>query len=151
MPQFQWLDDEQLIHDQMFEELPRQVRNLVDEVNACEGGLTLLRLLDLNSKTLKTLDDIAKDLGQPQPTVEKSLYALLDAGLVRWVNLAGLVFFGITDDPERRELVRVLWDWQDRWHARLARIERVIDGKRRSRISLEGLRPDRSEFNETSD
>jgi len=45
------------------------------------------------------------------------------------VNLAGLVFFGITADPERRELIRDLCAWQDIWHAPLVLIERGVDGK----------------------
>ncbi len=126
MPQFQWLNDEQI--DLVFEEMPKRVRQLFDRVSTCEGGLPLLRTLEANPNTFKTPEDLAYSVQLPEAEVESSLYALVNLGLVQWMNVAGLVFFGLTPKPEQRQLVHDLCAWQDRWRARLAHIEHVIDG-----------------------
>lgn len=129
MPQLQWLDDEQLIHDRMLEELEKRMQNMLNQLRGIDGGLALLNFLYANANTLMTIEDIAYFLKQPHTVVERNLYTLVDLGLARWTNVVGLTFFGLTADPERRQLVRDLFDWQKRWQARLARIESVIEGK----------------------
>ncbi len=57
---------------------------------------------------------------------------MIELGLARRVEVAGLTLFGITEDKEKRELMRSLCNWQDHWQARLARIGRVVRGKRNS-------------------
>ncbi len=54
---------------------------------------------------------------------------LVNLGLVRKVDAAGVSFFGITNDPELRQAMRDLWRWQDRWHQRLTEIERMLKGQ----------------------
>ncbi len=136
MPLFQWLNDEQLIQESIIKEMPERTRELFEQVAELDGGVPLLRLLDSNPNTLKSLDDLAYNLHQPESTVANTLHALVNLGLVRWVNVAGLGFFGLTTDWNGRETVRQICAWQDRWHARLARLGRMVDGACRPEISL---------------
>ena len=126
MPQLHWLDDEQLTQAAMFEGVEMQVRELFDQVLALEIGFALLRFLDAHANSFKMVDDIAYHLKQSQETVEASLCALVGLGLVSRVDAAGMAFFGLTANPERRNLLRELCAWQDHWHARIARVEHVL-------------------------
>ncbi|MCL4487735.1 MAG: hypothetical protein M1570_06340 [Chloroflexi bacterium] len=128
MPQFQWLNDERLVQDRVFQEMPKRVRHLFDQVSACDGALPLLRMLEANPNTFKTLEDLAYSVQQPPPAIETNLYTMVNLGLVQWMNVAGLIFFGLTSSPEQRQLVHDLCAWQDRWYDRLAHIEQVING-----------------------
>lgn len=127
--QYQSLDDEQLIQDWMLEGAKQQMRVLFGWVHMLADGFRLLRFLHLNANTLMTMEDIAYLLKQPLAAVERNLYAMVDFGLVRWTDVAGLAFFGLTTDLERRQVVRELYEWQNCWRARQARIGQVINGK----------------------
>jgi len=131
MPQFQWLDDEQLVQDLMLRDLGQQVRDLFDQVRALDGGFPLLRFLAANANTLMTIEDIAYFLKKQIAEVEPSLFAMVDIGLARYADVVGLAFFGLTSDPARRQRVRELCDWQDRWNTCLARIGDRFNGKAR--------------------
>jgi len=87
-----------------------------------------------NANKLMTLEDITYFLKRPGAALESSLYAMTEMGLARWISAAGVVFFGLTGDRERRQLVRDLFAWQDGWRARLTFIESVIDGKARQPV-----------------
>lgn len=129
MARFQSVDDESRIERILFDELGTKPRELFDRVRGIDCGCALLRFLDANANSLITVDDIAYHLVETSVMVERGIYALLDLGLVRCVDVEGLVFFGITADSEQRQNVRELCDWQDRWHARLLKIERMVSGK----------------------
>ena len=131
MPRFQWLDDEQSMHDKMLEGMEKRLRDLFDQLHTLNEGLPLLRFLEENANKLMTLEDITYFLKRPGAALESSLYTMTELGLARWISAAGIVFFGFTRDRERRQLVRDLFTWQDRWRARLTFIESVIDGKAR--------------------
>lgn len=129
MTRFQWLDDESRVQEMLCGELGPCLWELFSEVRLIDGGLELLRLLHLHPNTLRTIDDFAFHLHKPAPVVEKGLRAMVKLGLVRRIDAASVVVFGITRDPDRRRLLVELCDWQDRWHKRLAQIEQVVDGK----------------------
>ncbi len=138
MAQLQWLNDERLDREDVFEEMPEPIRHLFDQVSACDGGMPLLRTLEANPNTFKTAEDLAYSVQQPQAAVEGSLYALVNLGLVQWMNVAGLVFFGLTPNPDQRQAAHDLCAWQDRWHARLAHIEQVVNGTAWPRPARQG-------------
>ncbi len=104
------------------------MRQLFAEISAVDGGWALLRFLDQNTNTLMTLEDIAFRLGESRGTIEKAACLMVELGLMRSVQAAGIGLFGITETPDKRRLVHALCSWQDHWHARLAGIERVIGG-----------------------
>ena len=129
VPKFQWLDDEQSIQDRMLEGVEKRLRDLYDQLHTLEDGLPLLRFLHENANTLMTIEDIAYFLKRPYAALEASLYSMVDLGLTRSVDAAGVVFFGLTRDRERLQLVRDLFAWQDHWRARSTLMERVLEGK----------------------
>jgi hypothetical protein len=129
MAKFQWLDDESNLHEMVYGELDTHLRDLFTQVRLLDGGGTLLRFMQAHANTLSTVDDIAYHLAAPAPAVEKSLRTLVKLGLVRHIDAADITLYGITNDPDRRRLVRDLCAWQDRWHTRLTQIERAIEGK----------------------
>ncbi len=129
MARFQWLDDETHIRQVVLEELGAGTKDLFAQVSLFECGCPLLRFLDQNANTLMTIDDIAYHLVEPYGEVACSLDKMIEMGLVRRVEAAGLVLYGVGEEMDKRRLIHDLCQWQDRWLARLAEIERVINGK----------------------
>jgi hypothetical protein len=132
MARFQWLDDETHIRQVVLEELSASRKALFAQVSSLECGCSLLRFLDQHANTLMTIDDIAYHLVEPYDKVACSLAQMIDMGLVRRVEAAGLVLYSVTEEPEKRRVIHGLCQWQDRWLARLAEIERVINGENTS-------------------
>lgn len=126
---YQSLDGERLIQDWMLKGVERNLQSLFDEVRALDGGFQLLRFLEGRPDTLTTVEDIAYFLKQPFGTVEWTLGALVDLRVARCTKVVGLSFFGLTVEPERRELARELCETLDRWQARLAHAGSVISGR----------------------
>lgn len=126
---FQSLDAESPVEKILFDELGTQPRELFYRVRGIDCGCALLRYLNANSYTLNTIDDIAYHLIETSAAVEHGLCALIDLGLAHCIYAGGLVFFGITADPEQRQNICELCDWQDRCHARLLKIDRLVNGK----------------------
>ncbi len=129
MARFQWPDDEARIRQIVLEDLGTGMRQMFAQISDVDGGWALLRFLDQNAKTLMTLEDIAFRLGESTGTIQNAVCVMDDLGLMRSLGAAGITLFGITDNPEKRRLVHALCSWQDHWHARLAGIERVINGE----------------------
>lgn len=144
MPRFGWLDDEQLIQDRMYSEVPKESRELLEQVKQIEGGLSLLLFLAANSNKLMSIDDIAYHLDRPMPQVGSSLSALVDIDVARWLDVAGHAFFGLTANPDRRVLVNALVAWQALWQDRMARIEQVVNGASQKRPPGDAARLARS-------
>ncbi len=130
-------DDENTLREFVFDDAPERVRDLIERVSALDSGLALLRFLHVNANSLMTIDDLAYHLQTPQTAVASTLSALLGLGLVQWVDVAGLAFFGITSDPDARRLADDVCHWQDRWHTRLEHIERLVDGAAEARFSVD--------------
>ena len=129
-----WLDDEQLIQERMYSEVPKALRALLMQVRDIDGGLPLLQFLAVNSNKLMSIDDIAYHLDRPAAQVGASLSALVELQVARWLDIAGHAFFGLTADVERRRLVNALVEWQTQWQERVARIEHVLNGQPRARL-----------------
>ncbi len=134
----EWLDDDRRLHDVVLSELDVRARQVFDEALTCPDGLPLLRFISLNSQTLLTIEDIAFNTGLSYERIETCLQKLLDIGLVRQVQVVGIVLFGLTDDPDKRETVNNLVQWQERWQDRLARLEHIVEGT----IRAQGRRTD---------
>lgn len=129
MTQIEQFDHEQMVGEIILADLGIDSQALFIQIQSIENGWTLLHFLDANANTLYTVDDIAYHLSEPQASVDRGLHALEGLGLVREVEVAGCGLFGITRDRERQHVLQDLRDWQERWHARLARIRLVLDGK----------------------
>ena len=110
-------------------ELDPRLNDLFARVRPLDGGFTLLRFFAANANTLRTADDVAYHVGMSASAVDKSLHALSHMGLVRRVQAAGITLYALTEDPLKRRTVRDLCAWQDRWQARIAQIDRLINGQ----------------------
>lgn len=73
----------------------------------------ILRLLSAQPTTFMSVDDIAAPLGLPVEQAAAALELLCEQGFVRRVSVTWLAFYGLTDDPRRREDVRVFQAWCD--------------------------------------
>lgn len=122
-------DDESTLGELVLAELSKDARALFAKVSAIECGCVLVRFLHAHAKTLRTADDMAYRLAQPHAEVERGIHALVDLGLVQKVHVSKLVLFGITQDKKKLLLVSELCDWEKRWHARMAQITCLLDGK----------------------
>src|SRR5512143_3600099 len=100
MTRFQWLDDESRVQEMLCGELGPRLRELFSEVRLVDGGLALLRLLNSDPNTLRTIDDFAFHLRKPAAAAEKGLRGMVKLGLVRRIDAANITVFGVTRDPE---------------------------------------------------
>lgn len=128
MNTLRWLDDESGIRQIVFGELESKTRECFERLHAIEGGCALVRFFAQRANTLMTADDIAYYL-PAYPGIANSLHCLVEMALVRCIRVPGVILFGLTDDPEKRELVRRLCKWQDRWLTRVARLEHAVRGR----------------------
>ncbi len=127
---FQWLDDETHMREMVLADLGGGMKDLFAQASSLDGGCALLRFLDQHANTLMTSEDIAYHLVEPQAKVSDALDRMINLGLVRRVNAAGLVWYGVTEQPDKRRLMHNLCEWQSRWRTRLDEIERLINGER---------------------
>jgi hypothetical protein len=125
----QWFDDETILQSVLLAELDEHTRVLFKQLCMLNCGTKLVRFLLENKHTLATVEGIAYHLDEPPAKVEGDVQELESLGLVRQVEVADLILFGVTMDSNRRQLMRDLCAWQECWQLRLARIERAIDGK----------------------
>lgn len=125
----EWFDDESVLRSMLLTELDEHARALFKQLCLLNCGIQLIRFLLENKHTLATVEGIAYHLNEPPAKVESDVQELENLGLVRQVDVADLALVGVTVDSNRRQLMRDLCAWQERWQVRLARIERAIDGK----------------------
>jgi hypothetical protein len=135
MPQFTWLDDTSFAQTILLEGLSIRMKDLFDRICALDCGWPLLLFLDENPNVLMTDDDLAFLIDELAATVQSNLYAMIDFGLIRQMEVAGITLFGMTKNPEARQIIRELCAWQNQWRTRLAHIDRLISG-RRKRVSI---------------
>ena len=124
-----WLDDESVLPSVVLTELDEHTRVLFQQLCTLNCGMQLVRFLVENMRTLTTVAGIAYHLNEPPAKVKGDIQELENLGLVRQVDVADLTLFGATMDSDRRQLMRDLYTWQQRWQLRLARIKRAIDGQ----------------------
>ena len=123
------LEHDRIIQELVLSDLDEAILSLLDQLGVRKCGVSLLRYLDAHSPSLHTVEDIAFSLHENSVDVQCALTALIDLGLACELNAAGTRFFGAPTDEHHRARMRELCDWQDRWRARIQRIERLIDGK----------------------
>jgi hypothetical protein len=125
----EWFDDDSVLRSVLLTELDEHTRVLFKQLCTLNCGIQLVRFLVENKHTLATVAGIAYHLNEAPAKVEDDIQELENLGLVRQVDVADLTLFGVTMDSDRRQLMRDLCAWQERWQLRLVRIERAIDGK----------------------
>ncbi len=128
MNDIRWDDIEVLSPRIVTASMNEKIRNLFFQVCVLDGGGPLLRLLNTKENSLLNADDIAYHLNQTPATVERNLRKLEELGWVRRMTLTDCAWFGLTTDPQKREIVRELLAWQDRWFARLEQMKHVVNG-----------------------
>ncbi len=129
MPQF-ILPEDMSFQTVFLEGLNGRLRDAFERICALDCGWPLLLFLDENPNVLMTDDDFAYLVDEQASVVQGNLYAMVDLGLARQLQVAGITLFGMTRDPEARQVIRELCAWQNQWRARLAQIDRLINGRR---------------------
>jgi hypothetical protein len=120
------------IEQMLLAELEPRSRELFFKARRLKCGCSLLRFLNQRGNVLMTVEDIAYNLGTSRALVERDLQTLSRLGLVSRVSVVGVVFFGLTEDPEMRRAVCGLCRWQ---HQRLSEIQGIINGQGTPRAS----------------
>ncbi len=128
MRETDWNANELLSPRALLADLDDNARPLFAQVRKLDGGLSLLRLLHSKANTVLTVDDLAYHLNQAAPVVERTLRRLVELGWARQIDLKDCSWFGLTTDPQRRQLVAELVTWQDGWNARLEQMRHTING-----------------------
>ncbi len=140
MPVF---EGESLLQVLLLAELGEKQRSVFKQVAALDCGIPLLSFLDHHSNTFSTVDAISFRLGEANEAVESSLQGLLELGLARRLDV-GATLWGFSADPEQRELVHNLVNWQERWKVRLAEVERTIAGGASKKVRHNHSEPERA-------
>ena len=122
----EWFDDESVLRNLLLTELDEHTRVLFKQLCTLNCGIQLVRFLIENKHTLATVAGIAYHLNEPPAKVESDLHALEKLGMARQVDVADLALFGVTMDSGRRQLMRDLCAWQERWQLRLVRIGALL-------------------------
>lgn len=126
MEEIYWPGDENELKATLFTDLRPSQRVIFSRVHQLPSGCKILRFLDQNPRSRLCADDVAFQTCEPEPIVEETLQGLSDLGLVQKSEIGGLVFFGLVLDQIER--VHELYSWQERWHARITRIEHLLSG-----------------------
>lgn len=121
------VDADSVLEQLLLAELQIDEKRTFSKVAALTHGTMLLTFLDSNSNTLSAADAIAFRLGADVEAVEAGLSGLLRLGLVRRLDV-GPRLWGLTENPTRRQTVKNLVAWQNRWRVRLAQLDRVVRG-----------------------
>ncbi len=132
MDRVQWLDDTAGVQKAVLDDLATTAQEWFERISALESGCALVRFFNERANTLLSLEDIAYHLIEPHAVMAGTVDALPKMGLIRCVPVAGVVLFGLTEDPKNRILVHTLCDWQERWRTRAASIERAVQGQARN-------------------
>ena len=122
----EWFDDESVLPSVLLTELDEHTRMLFKQLCTLNCGIQLARFLIENKHTLATVAGIAYHLNEAPAKVEGDIQELENLGLVRQVDVADLTLFGVTMDSDRRQLMRDLCAWQERWQLRLVRIGALL-------------------------
>lgn len=109
-------------------ELAQLERRLFEQVACLPCGFPLLAFLHENPNTFSTVDSIAFRVNASHEAVEGSLHGLLRLGLVQRLDV-GPTLWSLTGDADMRQAASGLVNWQNRWRARLARVEQTILGR----------------------
>ncbi len=122
-----WFEDDSVLQELLYAELDDAERELFDRVHHLAYGCAILHFLNDHPGLTATVEEIAFRLDESPRLVEKSLLGLAKLGLLRQAR-AGQESYSLASDPHKRQLVHDLFDWQFRWHRRLARLENLVDG-----------------------
>ncbi len=126
--EIRWDETEHLTSSVLVADLDEDMRALFFELRQLDGGYALLRLLNSRKNSILTTDDLAYYLKQPEQLVERNALKLVELGWARQVDVLDWSWFGLTEDPQRREIVQALIDWEGLWYRRLDEFQRLLDG-----------------------
>lgn len=101
--------------------LPENLRGIVQYCQSDAKCPSVLHLLYQNLSTMMAVADIAALAGISVPEAQSVIDDLYRLGLLRQVSVAEFVFYGVSSDPERIDLVRRFEGWCEmqrvRWEA----------------------------------
>jgi len=126
----QAIDDETHTREIVLEDLGGDARDLYGKLGALRCGHLIFRLFVARENTFWTVDDIAYYICQSSTGVTRDLESLVELGVARRVDAAGVSLYGVTDDPTLQSAMHDLFNWQVRWQTRLQRINRMILGEK---------------------
>ncbi len=121
-----WDEARPVIQTEFMSGLDENARELYLQARMLDGGCALLQFLHSRSNSLLTADDIAYHLRQPGQIVERNLRRLVELGWARRVDLGEMTWFGLANDPQRRNIVQALGRWQELWFKRLLDLQHLI-------------------------
>ncbi len=128
MPELDFQDENKL-RDLILDDLNQEERDLFMRVHRLNAGCEIMGFVDEHPNEMLTIDDLAFHLQEPRGAIDPSVRDLFRLGLLRRMDVSGITFFGLAEDPGTREQVHELFNWQRGWHRRLARIENLVDGR----------------------
>jgi hypothetical protein len=127
MTMLESVNGDQVLEALLLSELNEDEQMVFNCVAALDSGCSLLAYLDANATTLSSSNALALRLGEDAESVQQALKEMYQLGLVRQLDI-GPTLWGLTTEPEQRELAHNLVAWQNRWQFRLAKLDRVIHG-----------------------
>jgi hypothetical protein len=110
----EWFDNQVAVQDVLLAELDEQARGLFKQVSRRGCGMALIHFL-IENPHLLTMEELAFHLGKLPAEVEADVFAFEQLGLARHVDVVTLSLYAVTMDSGRRQSMRDLCMWQERW------------------------------------
>jgi hypothetical protein len=121
-----WLDDDTLIRDALFLEVPPKILVFAREILDCPHACRVLSYLSRRPQMVMTVTDLAYMTGAPEDGLPAAFHVLAEHGVIRCQEIAGVAFYGLTLDPTALAKVEAFYAWRRIWTGRLRRLQNAL-------------------------
>lgn len=125
-PSLTWLDDEAQILGALLSEVPADTLEFARKVMSATFGTQLLDFLLKHPNVSMTARDLAYYVGASEEALLKPLAVLNDEGVVMTQEIAGSLFYRLTDNAVSLQRAVCFADWWSGWRRRLKRLQSVL-------------------------
>ncbi|MFN8482564.1 MAG: winged helix-turn-helix domain-containing protein [Anaerolineae bacterium] len=125
-PSLAWLDDEAQILGALLSEVPADTLEFARRVISATFATQLLEFLLKHPGVSMTARDLAYYVGASEDALLKALAILTDEGVVITQDIAGSVFYRLTDNAPSLQRATIFCDWWSGWRRRVTRLQSVL-------------------------
>lgn len=125
-PSLAWLDDEAQILGALLSEVPADASEFARRVMSATYATQLLEFLLKHPSVSMTARDLAYYVGASEEALLKALAVLADEGIVVTQEIAGSIFYRLTDNVSSLQRATIFCDWWSGWRRRVKRLQSVL-------------------------
>ncbi len=125
-PSLGWLDDEAQILGALLSEVPADTLEFARRVMSASFATQLLDFLLKHPNVSMTARDLAYFLDASEDTLLKAVAVLADEGVVVTQEIAGSIFYRLTDNASSLHRATSFCEWWSGWRRRVKRLQAVL-------------------------